>query len=355
MLHPLLNSKKAIYAFITLWVTIAVVHAKILWYQYNFSFEIAAADSLVFTVLYALISLGLWYAVRFNGIDSKNYYSLAINHIITAFFVVTVWGYLGSLIMLNVIKEPIYLAFLPRTMIYRSVFGLMFYVWVVLFYYLLIYYNAIQEKVQIEASLKTSLKEAELQMLRSQINPHFLFNSLNSISSLTLSKPEKAREMIIKLSEFMRYSLKNKDDRMVEFREELYNIEYYLDIERVRFGSRLIYNADITSDTEKCNVPSMILQPLVENAIKHGVFSSSEQVNLILKARIEDNMLIIRVSNDFDSETTIVKGTGTGLTNIKKRMALLFGSEDLVQIKKSDKLFIVEICVPLQAKGFIDG
>lgn len=355
MQHPLLNSKKAIYAYLTLWITVFVVHAKVVWYQYQFSLGIAIADSFVFNALYALISLGLWYTVRFNGIDAKQYYRLALNHIITASFVATIWGYLGSLIMGNLFEDVVYSDFLVKTMMYRTVIGLMFYIWVVLFYYLLLYYNGMQEKVQTEASLKTSLKEAELQMLRSQINPHFLFNSLNSISSLTLSKPEKAREMIIKLSEFMRYSLKNKEDRMVELSEELANIEYYLDIERVRFGAKLSYTSTIDEATVNATVPSMILQPLVENAIKHGVFSMSEQVNLDLKAKLVSDTLIIKITNNFESETTIKKGTGTGLTNIKKRMALLFGSEDLVQVVKDTNLFTVEISVPQQEKGLKNG
>jgi two-component system, LytTR family, sensor kinase len=131
--------------------------------------------------------------------------------------------------------------------------------------------------------LKSLVKEAELHALKSQINPHFLFNSLNSISSLTMTDPLKAQEMVINLSSLMRYSLKHDQVDKVPFSEELKNNQLYLQIEKVRFGNKFNAVFDIDDKCLNANIPNMILQPLYENAIKYGVYEATEPVDIITR------------------------------------------------------------------------
>ena len=180
-------------------------------------------------------------------------------------------------VMLLVLPEQNnYQAYWDATFPYRIGTGVFIYGLIILSYYLFISLSNLSEKNAKEARLESLVKETELKMLRSQINPHFLFNSLNSISSLTITDPEKARDMVVKLSEFMRYALSKKDEQPVSFRSELENLRLYLDIEKVRFGDRLSIEENIEENCLEIKMPVMFLQPLYENAVKHGVYESTE-------------------------------------------------------------------------------
>jgi len=190
-------------------------------------------------------------------------------------------------------------------------------------------------------------KEAELFKLRHQLQPHFLFNSLNSISALTGSNPDKARHMVQQLSDFLRGTLKNDEQQWNNLEEELKYLQLYLDIEKVRFGHRLkteiIYNDEILT----LKIPALILQPVVENAIKFGLYDTTGEVLIKIEATKESNNLKIMVQNPFDPETSQpLKGTGFGLSSIRRRLFLLFARNDLLSTKKDDEHFMTTIIVP---------
>ena len=190
-------------------------------------------------------------------------------------------------------------------------------------------------------------KEAELFRLRQQLQPHFLFNSLNSISALTGTKPEKARHMIQQLSDFLRGTLKKDEQQWNTLEEELRHLALYLDIEKVRFGHRL--QTEIVCDAEMLHlkIPALILQPVMENAIKFGLYDTTGEVLIKLEAMVERNNLKIVVQNPFDPETSQPqKGTGFGLTSVKRRLFLLFGSPDLLKTKKDNEKFFTVILIP---------
>jgi sensor histidine kinase YesM len=190
-------------------------------------------------------------------------------------------------------------------------------------------------------------REAELFKLRQQLQPHFLFNSLNSISALKGSQPEKARHMIQQLSDFLRGTLKKDDQQWSTLEEEIQYLRLYLDIEKVRFGYRLqteiIYPEEILS----LKLPSLLLQPVVENAIKFGLYDTYGEVFITLKALQENNYLKIVVQNPFDPETSQpLKGTGFGLSSIQRRLFLLFARQDLLTTQKNGEYFITTILIP---------
>ena len=167
---------------------------------------------------------------------------------------------------------------------------------------MILYYEDLQDKLKIESELQSLVKEAELNALKSQINPHFLFNSLNSISSLTITNPDKAQEMVIKLSDFLRYSLSHDKNEKASLQQEFENLQRYLDIEKIRFGKRLNFIEKIPEKCINFEIPNMILQPLIENSIKHGVYNSTEEVFVELSCKELNDYVIIEITNDYDSD-----------------------------------------------------
>lgn len=192
-------------------------------------------------------------------------------------------------------------------------------------------------------------KEAELIKLRQQFQPHFLFNSLNSISALTTSHPEKARHMIQELSDFLRSTLRKDQIHWNSLEEEFENLKLYLDIEKVRFGHRLKTEIITEMDTINKQIPSLLLQPVVENAIKFGLYDTIGEVTITIKATMENDTLHIKIANPFDPETSQPgrnAGTGFGLSSIERRLFLEFGRKDLLQTHIKEALFITEISIP---------
>jgi len=190
-------------------------------------------------------------------------------------------------------------------------------------------------------------KEAELFKLRQQLQPHFLFNSLNSISALTGSQPEKARHMIQQLSDFLRGTLKKDDQQWNTLEEEIQYLGLYLDIEKVRFGHRLQTEIVFSDTVLSLKLPALLLQPVVENAIKFGLYDTYGEVLITMKATQESNYLKIIVQNPFDPETSQpLKGTGFGLSSVQRRLFLLFARHDLLTTQKDEEHFITTILIP---------
>ena len=188
-------------------------------------------------------------------------------------------------------------------------------------------------------------REAELNSLRQQLQPHFLFNSLNSINALVGSQPQKARTMIHQLSDFLRGTLKKEQKEWITLEEELQHLELYLDIEKVRFGHRL--SAVINNETTGTKLPVMLLQPVVENAIKFGLYDTTGDIEISLSAKKEDGYLSIQVKNPFDPETSSPKkGTGFGLSSVERRLYLLFARKDLLKTSTENDHFITTIKIP---------
>jgi LytS/YehU family sensor histidine kinase len=190
-------------------------------------------------------------------------------------------------------------------------------------------------------------REAELYKLRQQLQPHFLFNSLNSISALITIQPAQARKMIQQLSDFLRGTLKKEENQWISLDDELQHLQLYLDIEKVRFGHRLNTAINSSEAAGKLQLPSMLLQPLVENAIKFGLYDTTESVTINIGAEQENNNLIISIQNPFDPETSSPKqGTGFGLSSVQRRLYLLFARNDLLHTRHTDNLFTTVIKIP---------
>jgi LytS/YehU family sensor histidine kinase len=225
---------------------------------------------------------------------------------------------------------------------------MLYYLIIVAVIYVIIYYGNFQEKVLKEAELKALVKEAELKSLKYQINPHFIFNALNSISALTLTEPELARKMTIDLSSFLRKTLSSNEIQKSSLINELKNAKLYLDIEKIRFGDKFIYQEELDEDCTSIEVPSMILQPIFENAIKHGVYESIEPVTINFKCEELDEYMKITITNNYDKDAVPHKGEGIGMTNIQSRLRMLYNQDNLLKFSKNDGIFTVTIFIPLE-------
>jgi two-component system sensor histidine kinase AlgZ len=199
-----------------------------------------------------------------------------------------------------------------------------------------------------ELQTKLMAQDAELRMLRTQVDPHFLFNSLNSISALTSIDAAAARDMTLQLSEFFRHSLGLEAHRKVTLEAELKLVRHFLAIEQVRFGPRLVFAQDIADDVLACLLPPMILQPLVENAVKHGIGGLLSGGRVEVVAARAGSILRISVANDVDHEQPAAPGNGIGLANVRQRLAAAYAHEASVNWARSAGAFRVDLALPAE-------
>ena len=198
-----------------------------------------------------------------------------------------------------------------------------------------------------KADAEKLAKEAELFKLRQQMQPHFLFNSLNSINALIGTRPAEARKMVQQLSDFLRGTLKKEETQWVVLKEELQYLQLYLDIEKVRFGNRLATNIQTTEEVQQMKMPALLLQPIVENAIKFGLYDTTGDTVIHIDTSKQDHELVIKVSNPFDPETSAPRqGTGFGLKSIQRRLYLLFGRGDLLATEATGNIYTTTVKIP---------
>lgn len=189
-------------------------------------------------------------------------------------------------------------------------------------------------------------REAQLKALKAQINPHFLFNSLNSISALTAAQPAKAREMCIRLSDFLRSSLRLGERTSIPLGEELALTQTYLSVEQIRFGDRLKVNQTLDDGCDDCQVPPLIVQPLIENAIKHGIATLVDGGEIRIATETQDHTLLLTVENPFDPDAPAAGKSGFGLANVRERLRARFGTAGDLAIHMGDSHYRVTLTIP---------
>ena len=199
------------------------------------------------------------------------------------------------------------------------------------------------------ADANSAAQQAQLTALRFQLNPHFLFNTLNAISSMIVTHRNADAELMTdRLSSFLRASLASDPTELVPLEEEIALIEEYLEIETVRFEERLSVEIDCAPDAMAARVPSFLLQPVAENAVKYGVSPSPEPVLIRITARREGDQAVIRIEDDgrFSHEGTERPGTGVGLANVRRRLDALYGNGASLEAGPLDRGFAVTIRIP---------
>ena len=344
MKHPFINNRILSLYYGLFWLILGVSNTLLqtLWYKINLDVSVLESFSIFF--LYPILGSSIWYLIKYNGLRENDWFLNLLFHFIAATILNAVWLCL-EFILVKIINDT-HLEYLYDTLPLKILAGYLMYAVFVVSFYAVNYYNSLKEKIEKEAELRALIREAELSALKSQINPHFLFNSLNSISSLTISNPEKAQEMVIHLSTFMRYSLQHSQDETVSLREELENLKLYLEIEKVRFGEKLNPLFEVDEGCLQVQIPNMIMQPLFENAIKYGVYEATDPVRIYVRCCSENGYFYISIENDYDPESIRNKGEGIGLKNIRQRLDLIYGNPNLMLITDKKTSFKVELRFP---------
>jgi LytS/YehU family sensor histidine kinase len=224
-------------------------------------------------------------------------------------------------------------------------FATLFFIWLFAFLTIKIYHQL--KSVQLkQLRLEANLKESQLNTLKGQINPHFMFNSLNNIRGLILEDVGKARNMLTNLSETLRYSLTKSDVNSISLEDELEMVENYVEISKIQFENRLHFETHINAASLDKQIPPMIIQMLVENALKHGIANLKKGGEVILSTEIENDQLQIIVVNSGKLQQT-ESTTQLGVQNIKKRLELLYGSKATFTLKEIENQVVATIKIPL--------
>lgn len=341
-----LTYNKFIWIFLRYVLSCIVFQFTVLFFWYGYNVQTALIDSSISIALLAFVCMLLANNLKYYRPEKNGYlYMLIWCLILAGIWLLSINWILNFLLS----KDQQYAVFLFKSLPVRYFIGLLFIGLMSIISVLWYTQQEQKETEQRKADAEKLARDAELYNLRQQLQPHFLFNSLNSITALIGSRPEEARKMIHQLSDFLRGTLKKEDQQPVSLAEELQHLQLYLDIEMVRFGHRL--STDISAD-ETCNqllLPPMLLQPIVENAIKFGLYDTTGVVHILIAATCHQNELHISVQNPYDPATTRPKhGTGFGLTGVKRRLYLLFGRTDLLETKSDSHIFTCTVKIPQQ-------
>jgi LytS/YehU family sensor histidine kinase len=213
-------------------------------------------------------------------------------------------------------------------------------------HYVLLSLESSKEAETREQEALTLARESELKALKAQINPHFLFNSLNSISALATVDGQRARDMCIKLSDFLRTTLKLGEKPRIALADELALAKAYLEVEQVRFGARLRVEIDANGKCERCVVPSLLLQPLVENAVKHGIAGLVDGGTIRIEAHCSDGQLQLKIHNEFDPDSPASTRHGLGLRNVRDRLRAIYENTARLDTTATADHFSAELELP---------
>jgi len=330
----------------TCWILFYIVIFKI---QTSETWGASIISSATSNYTFALLSIGIWHICRKIPFGKVPFILLAFIHFILANIFSALWIVIvyGSW-YLQVGDEMLQVIPLREIIGWQFMFGIILYLLNAGVFYTIIYYRQFKEKELGEKELKILSREAQLNALKMQMNPHFLFNSLNSVNALIKDRPDQAREMMAKLSDLLRFSLDTKEKSLITLKEELDIMHKYLEIEEVRFTDRLKILETIEPGLESVKVPALLLQPLVENSVRHGLTARRGEGWIKINISSHDGNLLITISNLVKQGNFVKHGSGTSLENIRQRLSLLFQENSKLSIIDSESgIFTIKLIIPI--------
>jgi sensor histidine kinase YesM len=321
-------------------------HFFIVYYIFQFNWEIALQDALIST---AVLTGSLWGIIllikAYPTTAAITLYALFASLFVTAATVPVQYELIKW--WLNEPENGNYIRWLGLSLPVRFLIVWIFNIWVATISSFRKNMAALDSRFQQQTDASILLKEAELFKLRQQLQPHFLYNSLNSISALIMISPDRAQDMVGKLSDFLRSSVKRESNDTLPIAEELAYIESYLCIESVRFGDRLCITF-VREYTDDAMIPPFLLQPVLENAIKFGLYGNTGNVEIRVHIELRNGMLEISITNPYDPDMQPPRGTGFGLSGIQRRLYLLYARTDLLETRKEERIFTTTLKIPQQ-------
>lgn len=344
-MHPLLSVRRSLTAYLLIWSGLAVVP----WVLLRSSTTLGALlASVVGSVVFALLTLPIFYLCRALPLSPDQGWRLFTGHVVAA----ALWS---ILFLLGMILTAEVLALVPawqglpgevgsaETALLGV--GVLFYLLVAAFHYVLLALEERRDAVERQTNLAMSAQRAELLALRAQVHPHFLFNSLNTVSALIGYDPPKARQACLLLAEYLRGTLRGQDQSLVSLGDEWALSQRYLAVEALRLGERLQVEVDLDDAARACLVPSLLLQPLVENAITHGITPAAEPQPLRVRGRCGAGRLSLELENGVEPAPRRRDG-GVGLANVRARLSAQYGSDATLRIARDAEHFKVMVDLP---------
>jgi LytS/YehU family sensor histidine kinase len=348
-MHPLLTPINRFALYLAAWVPLAGILIYLMAVPGRLGWLDATALIVPLCLIYQFVCLSAWYSCKAVPIQKSTALRLWLTHVLAAAILSLLWVLLAKLLAYGLSEMAAFHGINSRFSSQVPVLfgaGFLLYLLSVASHYVIL---AIEDSNQAEVRIQeTSLlaRDAELKALKAQVNPHFLFNSLNSISALTSVDPAKAREMCILLAEFLRMTLGLGEKASVPFSEELSLLHRYLAIEKVRFGARLQMEEDIEQVSNSLALPPLLLQPLVENAITHGIANLPDGGMLRLSGQSHNGRVLLAIENTFDPDSTPMRKSGLGLKNVRDRLEARYGKEANMRVSAEDAKFRVELSFP---------
>lgn len=348
-MYPILAQRNSFILYLVCWLPCAMLIAALFVFAARLDWIAAFALAIPMVVIYAFLCLSSWYLCHYFPLRKKNFLRLLAVHALAAFFTSVIWILAGK-VLATILEVFPSLAQLSAN--YRNLVPLLVVVGILLFLlgaavsYLMIFFERTSEMEKRSLELRLLAQQAEMRALKAQINPHFLFNSLNSISALTSIDPAGSRQMCLLLSDFLRKSLSLGAEKFITLEKELELISGYLSIEKIRMGPRLKTNVRIDEECNQYVVPPLLLQPLVENALNHGIRHLVEGGEITIKAEKIGAHVRIAVENPRDPEMQSQKGEGIGLDNVRGRIRTLFASDARLECIENENVFRVLLMLP---------
>jgi signal transduction histidine kinase len=350
-MHPILGQGRRLALYLGTWVLVGALVAQQLASQADLDWIAALAAGLPLALVYAFVCLSAWYVARGMPLSATGAIRIVTSAFAAAALSSAGWVAIARLWLTALISRR----WIPRDT--EAAGDALFFGLGVLLYllslavsYLLATFEATRETERRALQVQVHAREAELRTLRAQIDPHFLFNSLQSISALTTADPAGARRMCLLLADFLRESLALGAETRIPLGRELQLAQRFLDIERVRFGTRLQVQIE-PNDAGGCLVPPLLLQPIVENAVVHGVAHALEGGTVRVEAARRGRHVMIVVENPCDPDRPRGRRRGVGLANVRGRLAALYPSEAAMQTKEEGGIWRVELLLPAATAG----
>jgi two-component system sensor histidine kinase AlgZ len=351
-MHPVLAYRGRLGPYLAAWVPLGALVAGLLWIA-GAPWPEAAAIAFPMALVYAFICLAAWYPCRAASPRDVSFPKVVVTQAAAAAVSAVLWLFLVDTWVVLLEQIPLFAGasgHFPRLVPVLLAVAVVLYALAAALHYLLMAFEEAGRAETNALELKVLAREAELRSLRSQINPHFLFNALNSISSLTGSDPGAARTMCVELAEFLRESLRVGGATTIPLNEEVELADKYLAVERVRFGSRLRVEHEVSAEAGSCGVPPLVLQPLVENAVRHGIANLVDGGCVRIAALCSAGRLHVTVENPVDPAAPDSPGKGVGLANVRGRLVALYGQDAWVEAQRDGTVFRVELAWPLAAQ-----
>ena len=356
MLHPILTDRRRLFVYLILWVGVGKLLAVVTIYGGGAPVAWALQFALPLALLLGFQSLGSLYLVRALPVESTPMMRLVVSWGLAGAASVGVWvgvGLIWASILLP--AESVDAArraeILWKTAPVLAAVGALGFVAAVLGHYLLVAFERSREAERRALELQVHARDAELRSLKAQLDPHFLFNSLNSVAALIGTDAKSARRMCFLMAGFFRKSLGLARRESIPLAEEIYLAETFLAIEQVRFGERLRCSFEISEAALTLGVPPLLLQPLVENAVHHGIAHLVDGGEVKVSAERRDGSIELAVENPCDPERPASRGAGVGLTNVRARVAALFGHRGRVEVDARPDRYRVSLVVPAEPQA----